>query len=94
LTDHTTPTTAPGDAAGARTSTRKAHHRRARLATLLPAADPTGRWRPLLDSEPRRTPGLEVEPSNINLTPPSTRLNLPLVPPRQRPHAADHHYPP
>jgi hypothetical protein len=91
LTDHT-PTTAPGDAAGARTSTTKAHDRRARLATLLRAAGP-GRWRPLLDSEPRRTPRLEVEPSNISLTPPSTRLDLRLMPPRQRPRAANQHSP-
>jgi hypothetical protein len=47
------------------------------------------RPRPLLDSEPRRTPGLEVKPSNISLTPPSTRLDLPLVPPRQHPGTAD-----
>jgi hypothetical protein len=49
---------------------------------------PPGRPRPFLDSEPRRTPGLEVEPSNISLTLPSTRLDLPLVPSRQRPASA------
>jgi hypothetical protein len=41
-----------------------------------------------VDSEPRRTPGLAVKPSNISLTPPSNRLDLHLVPPRQRPDRA------
>jgi hypothetical protein len=43
------------------------------------------RPRPLLDGEPRRTPGLEVKPSNISLIPQSITLDLPPVPPRQRP---------
>jgi hypothetical protein len=47
------------------------------------------RPRPLLDGEPRRTPGLEVKPSNISLTPQSTRLDLPPVPPRERPTSAN-----
>jgi hypothetical protein len=34
---------------------------------------------------------LEVKPSDISLTPQSTRLDLPPVPPRQRPGNADHH---
>ena len=64
---------------------RKAQHRRARLASLLSATG-TRRPRPHLDSAPRRIPGLEVtKPSNISLTPPSSRLDLPPVPPRQRP---------
>jgi hypothetical protein len=50
-----------------------------------------GRPRPFLDCEPRRTPGLEVKPSNISLTPQSMRLDLPLVPPRQHPTNANHH---
>ncbi len=60
LTDHT-PTIVPGTLPGrARASGRPSTLAR-RPAVLLWAADP-GRPRPLLDSEPRRTPGLEVSP--------------------------------
>ena len=86
MPDRRTHTIAPGRCRGA-------HEHPGRPSTvaegsrcLLWAADPTGRWRPLLDSEPRRIPGLEVaKPSNISLTQPSSRLDLPLVPPRERP---------
>ena len=78
-------TVAPGTLLGRARAPRKAQHRRARLAFPLWATGP-GRQRPILDSEPRRIPGLEVtKPSNISLTPPSSRLDLPPVPPRQHP---------
>jgi transposase len=88
LTDPT-PTTAPGTLPG-----RARAHRRpttvARGSRDLLWATGQRRPRPSLDSEPRRIPGLEVAPSNISLTPPSTALDLPLVPPRQRPGHANH----
>jgi hypothetical protein len=82
------PTTAPRTLPGRTQAPRKAHDRRARLAKGLWAAGPR-RPRPLLDREPRRTPGLEVKPSNISLTPQSTRLDLPPVPPRNAPRAPE-----
>jgi hypothetical protein len=88
LTDKT-PITAPATLSGRARAPAKAHDSRARLATQLWAAGPR-RPCPLLDGEPRRTPGLEVESSNISLTPQSTRLDLPPVPPRQRPGDARH----
>jgi transposase len=89
LTDRRTPTIAPGTLRGRARATRKAH-RRSRPARLLWATGP-GRPRPLLESEPRRIPGLEVaKPSNISLTQQSTRLDLPPVPPRQRPSSIRH----
>jgi hypothetical protein len=64
----TTETIAPGTLPGRARAPRKAHDRRSRPARLLWATGP-GRPRPLLDSEPRRIPGLEVtKPSNISLT--------------------------
>src|SRR5579875_1525740 len=85
MSDRRTHTIAPRALPGRARATRKAQHRRARLAVLLWATSP-GWPRPLLVSEPRRIPGLEVaKPSNISLTPPSSRLDLPPVPPRQRP---------
>ncbi len=58
----------------------------ARGSRCLLWATGTRRPRPSLDSEPRRILGLEVaKASNISLTPPSSRLDLPPVPPRQRP---------
>ena len=89
MSERSTPTIAPGTLPGRARAPRKAHDRRSRPATLLRATG-SGRPRPLLDSEPRRIPGLEVpKPSNISLTPQSTRLDLPLVPPRQRPGNAN-----
>jgi hypothetical protein len=84
-----TPTIAPGTLPGRARATGRPSTVARRLASRLWAAGP-GRPRPLLDSEPRRTPGLEVEPSNISLTPQSMRLDLPPVPPRQRPASANH----
>src|SRR5207248_11763607 len=46
---------------------------------------PYPRPRPILESEPRRTQGLEVTALAYQSDPHSTRLDLPLVPPRQRP---------
>ena len=86
MSNRPTLTIAPETLPGRARAPRKAHNRRSRLATQLWAAGPR-RPRPLLDREPRRIPGLEVpQPSNISLTPQSTRLDLPPVPPRQRPH--------
>jgi hypothetical protein len=75
LSDHA-PAIAPGTLPGRARPPRKAHHRRARLATELWAAG-RGRQCPLLDGEPRRIPGLEVQPSHIRLTLQSPRLDLP-----------------
>jgi hypothetical protein len=76
------------DAAGASTSTQEgpSPSREARESTM--GSRPV-RPRPLLDSESRRTPGLEVKPSNISLIPQSITLDLPPVPPRQRPARDD-----
>jgi hypothetical protein len=67
------------------------HHARSRLSRCKPTgvvADYRG------DSEPRRTPGLEVpQPLNIRLTPTSSRLDLPPVSPRQRPGPGGHPHP-
>jgi hypothetical protein len=49
-----------------------------------------GRPRPLLDGEPRRIPGLEVTALVYESDPAVDRLDLPLVPPRQRPDSANH----
>jgi hypothetical protein len=51
---------------------------------------PSNRPRPLLDSEPRRTQGLEVKALEYQSDPQSTRLDLPPVPPRERPASARH----
>ena len=88
LTD-TTPTTAPATLPGRARATGRPRTVAEGSRDLLWAAG-SGRPRPFLDGEPRRTPGLEVKPSNISLTPRS-RLDLPPVPPRQRPGNAAHH---
>jgi hypothetical protein len=67
LTD-TTPTTAPGTLPGRARATGRPSTVAEGLRDLLWAAG-SGRPRPLLDGEPQRTPGLEVKPSNISLTP-------------------------
>ncbi len=89
MTDQT-PTIAPGTLPGRARAPGRPSTVARRLAIRLWAAGP-GRQRPFLDSEPRRTPGLEVKPSHISLTPQSMRLDLPPVPPRQRPANANHH---
>ena len=78
------------DAAGASTSTKEgpSQSREARETTM---GSRLVRPRPVLDGEPRRTPCLEDEPSNISLIPQSTTLDLPLVPPRQRPARDQQH---
>jgi hypothetical protein len=57
---------------------------------------PDIRQRPLLDSEPRRIQGLEVKALEYQSDPQSTRLDLPLVPPRKHLANANHtgHDPP
>jgi hypothetical protein len=60
-----------------------------RLASSLWATD-LGRQRPLLDGEPRRIPGLEVPALVYESDPAVDRLDLPFVPPRQRPASANH----
>ena len=78
-------TIAPGTLPERARAPRKAHNRPSRPASLLSATRPS-RPRSPLDGEPRRIPGLEVtKPSNISLTPASRTLDLPPVPPRQRP---------
>jgi hypothetical protein len=67
LTD-TTPTTAPGTLPGRARATGRPSTVAEGLRDLLWAAG-SGRPRPPLDGEPQRTPGLEVKPSNISLTP-------------------------
>jgi hypothetical protein len=90
LTDHS-PTIAPGTLSGRARAPGRPSTVARRLATRLWATG-LGRLRPSLDCEPRRTPGLEVtQPSHISLTPQSIRLDLPLVPPRERPASASHH---
>ena len=78
------------DAAGASTSTNEGPSQslKARETTM---GSRLVRPRPVLDGEPRRTPGLEDEPSNISLIPQSITLDLPLVPPRQRPARDQQH---
>ena len=85
-----TPIIAPGTLPGRARAPSNAHNRRARLATNTRATGPA-RPCPTRDGEPRRNPGLEEKPSNISLTPQSTRLDLPPVPPRQRPDTAQQH---
>ena len=85
LTD-TTPTTAPATLPGRARATGRPRTVAEGSRDLLWAAG-SGRPRPFLDGEPRRTPGLEVKPSNISLTPrsrldPSARAAPPA--PRQR----------
>jgi hypothetical protein len=77
LTD-TTPTTAPGTLPGRARATGRPSTVAEGSRDLLWAAG-SGRPRPFLDGEPQRTPGLEVKPSNISLTPRS-RPDLTLRP--------------
>ena len=89
MTDRT-PIIAPGTLPGRARATRKAHDRRTRLARESRAANPAGRARPETASRDEYRV-LRSKPSNISLTPQSTRLDLPLVPPRQRPgHTQPH----
>jgi hypothetical protein len=89
LTDRT-PIIAPGTLPGRARATRKAHDRRTRLARESRAANPAGRARPETASRDEYRV-LRSKPSNISLTPQSTRLDLPLVPPRQRPGHTQQH---
>ena len=89
MTDRT-PIIAPGTLPGRARATRKAHDRRTRLARESRAASPAGRARPETASRDEYRV-LRSKPSNISLTPQSTRLDLPLVPPRQRPGHAQQH---
>lgn len=81
---------APGTLPGRARATRKAHDRRTRLARESRAASPAGRARPETASRDEYRV-LRSKPSNISLTPQSTRLDLPLVPPRQRPGHTQQH---
>src|ERR1044072_3140647 len=82
----TAPGTLPGRARAPRGSTTVAGGSRRLLWATSPA------WaRPLLDSEPRRIPGLEVRHLGYQSATPAATLALPLVPPRQRPDRADEH---
>jgi hypothetical protein len=89
LTDHT-PITAPGTLPGRARAPRGSTTVAAGSRRLLWATGP-GRQRPLLDSEPRRTPGLEVRALEYQSDPAVDTLDLALVPPRQRPNSADQH---
>ena len=91
LTD-TTPTTAPATLPGRARATGRPRTVAEGSRDLLWAAG-SGRPRPFLDGEPRRTPGLEVKPSNISLTPRS-RLDpyaraAPPAPQQRRPSRDD-----
>jgi hypothetical protein len=88
LTEHT-PITAPGTLPGRARATRGSTTVAAGSRELLWAAGPR-RWRPFLDGEPRRIPGLEVPALEYQSDPAVDTLDLPLVPPRQRPGHADH----
>lgn len=89
MTDRT-PIIAPGTLPGRARAIRKAHDRRTRLARESRAASPAGRARPETASRDEYRV-LRSKPSNISLTPQSTRLDLPLVPPRQRPGHTQQH---
>jgi hypothetical protein len=89
LTDHT-PITAPGTLPGRARAPRRSTTVAAGSRRLLWATS-SGWPRPLLDSEPRRTPGLEVTALGYQSDPAVDALDLPLVPPRQRPDRADEH---
>ena len=83
MTDRTT-ITAPGVLPGRPRDTREGPHP-SREGSRLYYGQPAFRPRPILDSEPRRTHGLEVKALEYQSDPPSTRLDLPLVPPRKHP---------
>ena len=92
MTD-TTPTTAPGTLPGRAGATGRPSTVAEGSRDLLWAAG-SGRPRPFLAGEPQRTPGLEVKPSNISLTPRSrpdlTRPPVTAPPaPRQRRRSRD-----
>ena len=90
LTD-TTPTTAPATLPGRARATGRPSTVAEGSRDLLWAAG-SGRPRPFLAGEPQRTPGLEVKPSNISLTPRSRPdLTFSPVTPRRRPGNAAHH---
>jgi hypothetical protein len=88
LTDPTT-TIAPGVLPGRARDTREGP-RPSREGSRHYYGLPPRRQRPFLDSEPRRTQGLEVTALEYQSDPQSTRLDLPLVPPRKHPTSADH----
>ena len=76
------------DAAGARTSTQEGPSPSLKAReTTMGSRQP--RPRPVLDGEPRRTPGLEDEPSNISLIPQSITLDLRPCRPDSAPRAAN-----
>ena len=66
LTDPT-PTIAPGMLPGRARATRRPTHRRAKARDADYGQPATDRPRPLLDSEPRRIPGLEVASPRISV---------------------------
>jgi transposase len=88
LTDRNTsitPGVLPGRARGTREGPRPS-----REGSRHYHGQPARRQRPLLDSEPRRTKGLEVTALEYQSDPQSTRLDLPLLPPRKHPASANH----
>jgi hypothetical protein len=95
LTDPTTTTSAPGVFPGRPRALPEGpgpSHPGSRSGYGQPHIRPC----PLLDSEPRRTQGLEVKALAYQSDPQSTRLVLRPVPPREHPKGANHpdHPPP
>jgi hypothetical protein len=83
-----TATTAPGTLPGRQRALPEGPQP-SREGSRVNYGQPVRRPRPLLDSEPRRRPGLEVQALEYQSDPPSTRLDLRLVSPRQRPASAN-----